>query len=174
MRAIWFPLLVSILYAVPHSAPAGMREPPTAAAEALERKTHDLVNDHRRAIGLDPLAYDARIAAVARRHSKDMASGRVPFGHEGFEARRRAISKTIPWTGIAENVGVNDYPLSRTVRAAVSGWLGSRGHRKNIEGRYDTTGVGIARDDRGTFHYTQIFVNRTGMPNGPARGYRSR
>lgn len=142
----------------PRPAPAGMPEPTTASAEALESMTYKLVNEHRRAKGLAPLAYDARIAAVARRHSKDMADGRVPEGHEGFEARQRRISKMIPLRGIAENVGINDYPRTRTVRTAVSGWLGSRGHRENIEGRYDLTGVGIVRDARGVFYYTQIFV----------------
>jgi uncharacterized protein YkwD len=66
----------------------------------------------------------------------------------------------IPLRGIAENVGINDYPPSKTVRSAVSGWLGSRGHRENIEGRYDLTGVGIARDARGAYYYTQILVKR--------------
>jgi uncharacterized protein YkwD len=137
-----------------------MPEPSTASAEALESRTYKLVNEHRRARGLAPLAYDVRIAAVARRHSEDMADGRVPAGHEGFEARHRHISKMIPLSGIAENVGINDYPPSGTVRAAVSGWLGSRGHRENIEGRYDLTGVGIARDARGACYYTQIFLRR--------------
>jgi len=89
-----------------------------------------------------------------------MAAGLVPAGHERFESRKRDISNMIPWRGMAENVGINDYPPSETVRAAVSGWLGSRGHRKNIEGRYDLTGVGIARDARGVYYYTQIFVRR--------------
>jgi uncharacterized protein YkwD len=126
----------------------------------MEVGTHELVNEHRRAMGLSPLAYNARIAAVARRHSEDMAAGRVPAGHESFESRKRDILNMIPLSGMAENVGINDYPPSETVRAAVSGWLGSRGHRKNIEGRYDLTGVGIARDARGVYYYTQIFVRR--------------
>lgn len=153
-------LAAFFLIAVPRPATAGKPEPPAASLEALESRTHKLVNEHRRAMGLSPLAYDARIAAVARRHSKDMADGRVPAGHGRFETRRDEISKVIPLRGIAENVGMNDYPPSRTVRAAVSGWLGSRGHRENIEGRYDLTGVGIARDARGAYYYTQIFVRR--------------
>jgi uncharacterized protein YkwD len=156
----WLLLTAFILSAVPRSAPAGTPEPPSAAAGALESRTHKLVNEHRRTMGLAPLAYDARIAAVARRHSKDMAAGRVPPGHDGFEARQRKISKTIPLKGIAENVGFNDYPRSETVRAAVSGWLGSHGHKENIEGSYDLTGVGIARDTRGAWYLTQIFVRR--------------
>lgn len=157
----------------PHPAPAGRSEPPAAAAtEALESRTCQLVNEYRVARGLAPLVYNARIAAVARRHSEDMAAGRIPAGHDGFDARRVAISKTIPLRGIAENVGVNDYPPSRTVRATVSGWLQSRGHRENIEGRYGLTGVGIARDDRGAYYYTQIFVRRN-VGRTPRRGTES-
>jgi uncharacterized protein YkwD len=153
-------LTAFFLCAIPRPVPAGMPEPPAASIEALESKAFKLVNEHRKARGLSPLAHDARIDAVARRHSKDMADGRVPAGHEGFEARQSKISKLIPLSGIAENIGMNDYPPSRTVQAAVSGWLGSRGHRENIEGRYDLTGVGIARDARGAYYYTQIFVRR--------------
>jgi uncharacterized protein YkwD len=157
---LWLLLHALFLSGVPHSAAAGMPEHPNASVVTLESRTYRLVNDHRRAIGLPPLVHDARIAAVARRHSRNMAEGRVPAGHDGFETRRRAISKKIPLRGIAENVGVNDYPRTDTVRAAVSGWLESRGHRENIEGRYDLTGVGIARDARGAYYYTQIFVRR--------------
>jgi len=156
----WLLVSAFFLCAVFCSAPARMPEPPTAAAGGLEASTHELVNKHRRTVRLSPLAYNARIAAVARRHSEDMAAGRVPAGHEGFEERHRDLSKIIPLSGIAENVGINDYPPSETVRAAVSGWLSSRGHRENIEGRYDLTGVGIARDARGVYYYTQIFVRR--------------
>ncbi len=153
-------LMALLFFVVPRPAPAGRPEPPTASAEALESGTYKLINEHRRGMGLAPLAYDARIAAVARRHSKDMADGRVPAGHGGFEARQRHLSNMILLRGIAENVGFNDYPPSRTVRAAVSGWLGSRGHRENIEGRYDLTGVGIVRDARGAYYFTQIFAKR--------------
>jgi uncharacterized protein YkwD len=150
----------SLSFAVPRSAPGGKPAHAAAAADALESRVHRLVNEHRRKTGLAPLAYDARIADVARRHSRDMADGRVPPGHDGFEARQRRISKMMPLKAIAENVGVNDYPRSETARAAVSGWLKSRGHRENIEGGYDLTGVGIARDARGAWYFTQLFVRR--------------
>jgi hypothetical protein len=134
-------LTAFLLFAVPRPAPAGKPEAPTSSVEALESRTYNLVNEHRKAKRLSHLAYDARIAAVARRHSMDMAAGRVPTGHKGFEARQRELSKLIPLRGIAENVGMNDYPPSRTVEATVSGWVDSRGTGKTIEGRYDLTGL---------------------------------
>lgn len=172
---VFLPLFLVVLLGMPEPA-FGSAENPAAAqgfsetaarsdrrdggAGMLESRMLQLVNDHRRTLGLAPLVHDARIAAFARRHSKDMAEGRVPAGHEGFEARQRDLSKVIPMRGIAENVGVNGYPRSDTARAVVAGWLKSRGHRNNIEGRYDLTGVGIAQDARGVYYYTQIFVRR--------------
>jgi uncharacterized protein YkwD len=59
----------------------------------------------------------------------------------------------------AENVAAElgyDDPAEEIVR----GWLASTGHRKNIEGGYDTTGIGIARSPAGKVYVTQIFVAR--------------
>src|SRR4030067_1011361 len=102
----WLLLTAAFLCAVLRSAPAGMPEPPTAAAvQAPEAGTHELVNKPRRAMGLSPLACNARIAAVAARHSEDMAAGRVPAGHEPLESRRRGTSNMIPASGKAGKGG---------------------------------------------------------------------
>jgi uncharacterized protein YkwD len=152
--------------------------PQRSSAISLEAQTHGSINAHRRAEGLSPLEYDSRIASTARRHSAAMAAGKVPIGHEGFEVRRHRIEETIPLRGMAENVGVNDYPADRTVAAAVSKWLASTGHRENIEGDYDVTGIGIARGPQGVWFYTQIFVkrerSRTAMPGILPKGIRLR
>lgn len=150
--------LVVLLCVVPPEAPA--QEPQRSSSISLEAQTHGRINAHRRAEGLTPLDYDARIAAAARRHSASMAAGKVPIGHEGFEVRWRRIAKSIPLREIAENVGANTYPTDRTVAVAVSRWLDSPGHRNNIEGDYDVSGIGIARGPQGAWYYTQIFVKR--------------
>src|SRR3972149_8555339 len=86
-------LTAPFLCAVLRSAPAGMPEPPTAAAAGgLEASTHEHVNDHRLAMGLSPLAYNARIAAVARQHSKDMAAGRGPAAPPRSQTGKRRLS----------------------------------------------------------------------------------
>jgi uncharacterized protein YkwD len=59
----------------------------------------------------------------------------------------------------AENVASNkghDQPALQ----AVEGWLASRRHRSNIEGPYDLTGVGVARNAAGEVYFTQMFVAR--------------
>src|SRR5437660_1482286 len=109
---------------------------------------------------LGKLAYDDRVAAIARAHSEDMAAGRERLGHAGFKDRAKAVDRMTPYDAIAENVALNDYSRTRTVAVAVQGWLHSPHHLENIAGEYDHTGVGVARAADGTFYYTQLFVSR--------------
>jgi uncharacterized protein YkwD len=39
-------------------------------------------------------------------------------------------------------------------------WLNSPGHRKNIEGPYNLTGIAMAKAKDGTMYFTQIFINK--------------
>ena len=92
----------------------------------------------------------------ARRHTVSMASHKTPFGHNGFSYRSKVITSKIPGiTATAENVAYG----SQTAKEVVDGWLSSPGHRKNIEGRFKLTGIGVARDDKSTLYFTQIFAN---------------
>lgn len=164
LRAKVIALLICSLIAPLGCGPRPIdREPsPTRAdgrrIEALEAGVHKRVNAHRQSKGLPPLEFSERLAAIARRHSQNMATRRAAFGHAGFDGRTREIATAIGYRAIAENVGFNEEPLEKTGSAAVSGWLQSAGHRKNIEGRFDLSGVGVARDSSGRSYYTQIFV----------------
>ncbi|HJY82510.1 MAG TPA: CAP domain-containing protein [Candidatus Binatia bacterium] len=134
---------------------------------ALERQVHELVNNHRTAIGLAPLAYSKEVAASARQHSRDIATGYVGFGHEGAEMRSKSLSRTMSFSQFAENVGANNYSRSAAPRTAVAEWLQSSGHRMNIEGNFDVTGVGIVHAGD-TFFFTQIFLLTHDSPRPPA------
>jgi len=123
----------------------------------LERAVLELVNRHRRAHGLAALVPDARLARQARAHSAAMAAGKTPLGHAGFDARAAALHGVMAFRGIAENVAFNRGHRDPAAEA-VRGWLGSRGHRENIEGRYERTGVGVATNAKGDVFFTQIFV----------------
>lgn len=126
---------------------------------ALERDVLDLVNRHRTGRDLPPLTFDARIAREARRHSAAMAAGSTPFGHGGFDDRFATLRRTVSCRHSAENVASNrGYrdPASEAVRA----WLGSRGHRRNLEGPYESTGIGVARSASGELYFTQFFCRR--------------
>jgi uncharacterized protein YkwD len=116
----------------------------------------DLINQYRRKKGLPALATDPVIEAEARRHTIAMASHRSPFGHDGFSYRSKVITSKIPGvTATAENVAYG----SRSAKEVVDGWLRSPGHKKNIEGKYKLTGIGVARDENSRLYFTQIFAN---------------
>jgi uncharacterized protein YkwD len=88
-----------------------------------------------------------------------MASGQVPFSHQGFEERVRLSTKSIPFRSAAENVAYNQ-GFSDPGRQAVQGWIKSSGHRKNMEGNFNLTGIGVSKNARGEYYFTQIFIRR--------------
>ena len=129
----------------------------------LEHYIHGLVNDHRGSLGLTPFAFSPEIAAIARRHSQNMAAGRVEYGHGGIESRRHAVRSFIRQKGNAENVHtIRNHPTPAVIgQEVVADWLDSPGHRRHIEGDYHLTGIGVARAADGRYYLTQFFV-RTG------------
>ena len=141
--------------AKPHPAPA-----PRAAARDLPPASMSaeilrLVNQHRRALGKPDLQPNSFISSVALGHSRDMLSGKTPFGHDGFRGRIDRIRKKLgPMHVAAENVASG--PMS--AREVVEGWLHSPGHRRNIEGDFRLTGIGLAFGRDGNIFFTQIFM----------------
>jgi uncharacterized protein YkwD len=126
---------------------------------AMEESVHQQVNQYRQSRNLPPLKLDARISEESRIHSQAMASGKVPFSHNGFEERVKAIAKFISYRKAAENLAYN-MGYSKPSEQAVDGWIKSPGHRKNMEGDFDTTGVGITKNAKGEYYFTQIFIKR--------------
>jgi len=113
------------------------------------------VNLHRRRIGLAPLRMNGVESSVAAQHSRNIASGRTPFGHQGLDNRFDYISNRVPSvTNIGENVAYGQMSAKEVVDA----WLSSSGHRRNIEGNFTMTGIGLARGRKGGLYYTQIFT----------------
>lgn len=115
------------------------------------------VNQHRAAMGLNKLQSFDAATVQAYNHSRDMATGKTPFGHTGFEDRVGAITRAGGrMSASAENVAYGNL----TAREVVQGWLRSPGHKKNIEGNYAFTGIGTYTDRRGVVYFTQIFLRR--------------
>ncbi|QLE55823.1 CAP domain-containing protein [Nostoc sp. TCL26-01] len=127
----------------------------TFQTTALEKSVFEQINRYRLARKLPKLRLNARITQQARIHSRNMARGRVPFSHQGFEQRVNAIP--LRYNSAAENVAFNrgyDNPANQ----AVIGWIDSPGHLKNIKGNYNLTGIGVAANQQGEVYLTQIFL----------------
>lgn len=131
----------------------------TTSLTSIEQAIHTQINDYRTKKGLLKLTLDERISNIARTHSQNMANGTVPFGHNGFSDRVKVIATMIPYSSAAENVAYN-MGYSDPATKAVQGWLNSTGHRQNIEGNYNLTGIGVAKNAKGEYYFTQIFIRR--------------
>ena len=115
------------------------------------------VNLYRMKHHLAPLKINAAITQEAYKHSNNMASKRLGFGHSGFSGRVKRLYQKIPFcTGAAENVAF----WRVGAKQLVDGWIASPGHRRNIEGNYNLTGVGIVHSRKGWAYFTQIFVRK--------------
>ena len=137
------------------AALAGTPPPRPAAPASMSRQILIFVNEYRRSKGLPALQPNSFISSVALGHSRDMLTGKSPFGHDGFRDRINVISGRLGKLHVAaENVA--DGPMG--AREVVDGWLHSPGHRRNIEGDFRLTGIGVATRSDGMVYFTQIFV----------------
>lgn len=125
----------------------------------LEKSVHQQINQYRQSQNLPSLSWDETIAQQARVHSQAMASGAAPFSHKGFEERINSIKQSIPYRSAAENLAYNQ-GYSNPDQQAVAGWLESPGHLKNIQGDFNLTGVGITKNSKDEYYFTQIFLKR--------------
>jgi uncharacterized protein YkwD len=113
------------------------------------------INAYRAMKGLSQLKMNDVLSREAVVHSNDMVENKIPFGHDGFNQRTHRIFDQFKHTrAIAENVAYTDFGTKSLVRL----WLNSPAHRKNIEGNYNLTGIGIASDNNGRDYATQIFL----------------
>lgn len=116
----------------------------------------DLVNAHRAHLGLRALIQSEDLSEIAQKHSVDMASGEVPFGHDGFSSRcsqaKRAMGNS---NACAENVAWGQ----KTPQAVFNSWINSTGHKANIEkAAYTHSGLGIQKDSKGSLYWTHLFL----------------
>ena len=148
MMMIFYKLYISIiLFSGSHTLSG------SSATDSMETEILQFVNDDRKQHGLSALQLNAMESSLALKHSQDMASGKVKFGHDGFNTRAKAIQKALGSNEIGENVASG--PMS--AREVVDGWLNSPGHKRNIEGNFTLTGIGYARNKQGDIYFTQIF-----------------
>lgn len=124
---------------------------------AMERDILARVNEHRASRKMPLLRRHPRLIEIARMHCRAMAEGRIPVGHQGFSDRSAAMRRYIAITGAAENVGMNQ-GLANPAGEQVADWLKSPGHRRNIEGDFNLTGVCVAEGRGGELYFTELFA----------------
>ena len=124
----------------------------------VEQQTFKLINQFRDQDGEPPLKWNEDIAKIARAHSRDMATGDVDFGHDGFDDRVDQMKQLIAgFRGAGENVLFTDQ-LDGIAQRAVQMWLHSPHHLKNIRGDYNLSGIGVWQGKNGALYFTQLFL----------------
>lgn len=107
-----------------------------------------------------PLQWDAKLAAVARAHSEEMAR-KGYFSHQGLDGSMPALRVSragIQWRSTGENIA-----KSSDVFQAEAIFMNEpkfqRNHRGNILSQnYTHVGVGIAKAPDGSLYITQEFA----------------
>ncbi len=136
-----------------------------ATTQEIEQRIHEQINAYRKTKGLSPLNLDERITQESRIYSAKMASGEATFSHDGFEQRSKNLTnKALKHSNAGENLAyLQGYEDLATT--AVKGWIASPGHHENIVGDFNTTGIGVAPNEEGTYYFTQIFVKQLSPEN---------
>ena len=134
----------------------------TTKEKQAEMEVHRLINLEREKHGLETLGYDEKLASIAKSHSKDMASSGY-FSHdtpEGLDPTDRASKAdyvcryqigNLIYSGIGENIhmvkgsSIALWSSESIAEMAVSDWMDSPGHRKNIlTSNFSNEGIGVS------------------------------
>ncbi|KAF2075869.1 hypothetical protein CYY_002805 [Polysphondylium violaceum] len=134
-----------------HSISNTSRNPEYIGRQALEYS-----NEFRRSLKLPPMIWNQPIYLIGVEHSKNMADGKVPFGHDGFDDRIKRYP--FQFTNAAENVAMNNSDAT-VAKTAVDGWINSPGHRKNLVGNFNVCAIGVYQGTNGNWYLTQLFAN---------------
>lgn len=127
----------------------------------MEVEILDLINAERKAHGLEPVRGEARLAACARQHSREMHQLDY-FDHESPTDQYRTLPDRVKRAGVAnygwagENIAMSSRP---TASNFVEMWMQSPGHRANIlRPEYKFSGIGVFGDGERVFA-TQVFTS---------------
>ena len=127
-------------------------------SESLTTKFMELVNNHRKSLGLETLEHSDSLAMIALDHSYNMATKVITFGHTGFSARCADGREVLSGGNLcAENVASGQ----KTAESVFTSWMNSPSHRKNIESiRLTHSGLGIAQSETGSLYWTHLFLEK--------------
>ena len=159
LKSLTIIFFLGILFSCSRSISSSIAAKPAdeISSGSMEKDILGYVNQHRRSIGLSILQMVDVAAQQAYNHSKNMALRKTGFGHNGFDQRMLVISKTVgSISASAENVAYGELSAAEVVKV----WLNSPNHKKNMEGSYMYTGIGVYKDRQGTIFFTQIFYRK--------------
>jgi len=153
---------IAFLFILSFSAVSSFAQRSDSFGYGNESQILTLINRERTKIGLGQLAWDSRLADLARRYSEKMARDHL-FEHidsDGNDVVARARQSRIRgWSKIGENLFMCR-PTYDLAVLSVRGWMHSPSHRENIlDPEWQTTGIGIAYARDGRTYITEVFAD---------------
>lgn len=116
----------------------------------------ELVNEHRAAAGLQPVAYSAELSKPAQTRAYEIEKS---FSHTRPDGRYFTTALTdagISYGYAGENIAWGQ----RSPEEVVTAWMNSPGHRANILHKsFTKLGVGYWQNAKGVKYFTQLFTN---------------
>lgn len=145
MRALLIGLALSGCIAVPIPIPVATISAPQVRSLSAAVATDAAFDAQLKSVRNQPIAFNAKLASVARAHAADMEA-RGYFSHsspEGVAAGARAAAVGIPACGIGENIAQGQVTSDEVFK----GWMASGGHRRNmLNPRMASYGLGRVGD----------------------------
>ncbi|WP_299060495.1 CAP domain-containing protein [uncultured Polaribacter sp.] len=121
----------------------------------IENEILQLINDYRTEKNLAVLEKLDAIKTQTDIHTDYMIE-KNKISHDLFSDRSSYLKTNANAKAVAENVA-NGYT---TAKALVDGWIGSDGHRKNIEGNFTHFHLTAKQNSSNVWYYTNIFVRK--------------
>lgn len=130
-----------------------------ANAATLRAEVIALTNQQRKARSLPPVAEDPALATAAQAHACDNATSRrmTHTGSDGSTLADRMKRQGYAFREASENVAAGFFDAP----SVMAGWMGSKGHRRNILSRgARDIGIGVAAGKDGQLYWTMDLGRR--------------
>ncbi|WP_136480971.1 CAP domain-containing protein [Cognatitamlana onchidii] len=124
-------------------------------AKAIELEILNLINDHRRSLGLKALEDMSIVKSVAYSHTDYMVDNDV-VSHDNFYTRSSFLKSNVGAKKVSENVA---YGFG-TAQGVVNAWIKSENHKANLEGDYTNFDISAEKNDNGRWYFTNIFIKK--------------
>lgn len=154
------PVLEALTFAdvAPPPSPRGGPAPGEAGAAAErdpERALLTMINGARAGQGIEALARDPRLDALARGHSRAMKAARTVAHHLGDGGPEDRLTMA----GLSARTLGENVAHAETVALAHRALYGSPSHRANLlRGGFDRVGLGATTDEDGSVWVTEVFA----------------
>ena len=124
-------------------------------AKTIELEILNLINEHRKSQGLNPLDDMDIVKSVAYSHTDYMVDNGV-VSHDNFFKRSKYLKENAGAKQVSENVA---YGYS-SAESVVKAWIKSEAHKNNLEGNYTNFDISAEKNEEGKWYYTNIFIKK--------------